>query len=249
MLGWARAILLQFAHPLIAAGVAEHSSFRGGGAAAIYRLHHTIGAMLALTFGGERAREAALDGIRAIHRRVHGRLPAAAGIFPAGTPYSAEDPALVLWVHVTLMDSIPRIYDLAVAPLGEAERDAYCAEAAGVAIALGARHAEVPRTWAETMTCLARTYESGAIAVSGQARELAAAVLAPPFAWAVGPLAGINRLVTVGLLPPQMRAQYGFDWDDRREARLARTLRRIRQPRRALPAAVALWPEARRAGR
>ena len=31
LLGWGRAILLQFAHPLVAAGVADHSAFRAGG--------------------------------------------------------------------------------------------------------------------------------------------------------------------------------------------------------------------------
>ncbi|MBI2185679.1 MAG: DUF2236 domain-containing protein [Acidobacteria bacterium] len=245
VLGWSRAILLQVAHPLVAAGVAEHSTFRRGSVTAVARLHHTIRAMLALTFGDAAARQAAVGGIRAIHRRVHGQLPVAAGMFPAGTPYSAEDPALVLWVHATLLESIPLIYEATVAPLEAGERDAYCAEAAEVAIDLGARAEEVPRTWAATLEYLARTYASGAIAVSEQARELAAAVLAPPFAWVVGPLARANRLVTVGLLPPPLRAQYGLDWDDRREAQLARTLRRLRRLRRALPRRLAWWPEAR----
>ena len=244
MLGWARAILLQLAHPLIAAGVAEHSSFRGGGLTAVARLHHTIRAMLALTFGDVAARDAAIDGIRAIHRRVHGRLPEAAGIFPAGTPYSAEDPELVLWVHATLMESIPLVYDLVVAPLSPADRDAYCQQAAPVAIDLGARPDEVPRTWAATGEYLRRMHASGAIAVSPQARALAAAVLSPPFGWLAGPLATVNRLITVGLLPPPLRMQYGLDWDAGREARLAATLRRLRALRRVLPRRVAWWPEA-----
>ena len=245
VLGWSRAILLQLAHPLVAAGVAEHSSFRSGGATAVVRLHHTIRAMLALTFGDQAAKHAALEGIRAIHRRVHGRLPDAAGIFPAGTPYTAEDPALVLWVHATLLESIPLVYERIVRPLTDEERDAYCEAAAPVAIELGARREDVPRTWAATLDGLERTYASGAIAVSAQARELAAAVLSPPFGWLVGPLARANRLVTAGLLPPALRAQYGLDWDERREARLATTLRRLRALRRVLPRRAAWWPEAR----
>lgn len=246
VLGWSRAILLQLAHPLIAAGVAEHSSFRGGSLAAVFRLHHTIRAMLALTFGDPPARQAALEGIRTIHRRVHGHLPAAAGIFPAGTPYSAEDPALVLWVHATLLESIPLAYERIVGPLTEGERDLYCAEAAEIAVDLGAPREDVPRTWAATLDYLARTYASGAIAVSAQARELAAVVLSPPFGWLAGPLTRINRLATVGLLPPPLRAQYGLAWDDRRdELRLARTLRRLQALRRVVPRRVAWWPEAR----
>lgn len=246
VLGWSRALLLQLAHPLVAAGVAGHSSFRGGGLAAVARLHHTIRVMLALTFGDAAARQDALEGIRTIHRRVHGRLPAAAGIFPAGTPYSAEDPALVLWVHATLLESIPLIYEPTVAPLTPEERDRYCAEAAEVAIDLGARPEEVPRSWAATGDYLARMYASGAIAVSAQARELAAAVLAPPLAWAAGPLASMNRLVTLGLLPGPIRDQYGLTWDARDEVRLARSMRGLRAVRRVLPRRVAWWPEARR---
>ena len=245
LLGWSRAILLQLAHPLVAAGVAEHSSFRGGRLSAAMRLHHTVRAMLALTFGDDLKREAALEGIRAIHRRVHGHLPAAAGRFPAGTPYSAEDPDLVLWVHATLIESIPLIYQHVVRPVAPEERDAYCAEAAAVAIDLGARDAEVPRTWNALSTYLERMYGSGAIAVSQQARELASAVLAPPFAPFIAPAAWMNRLVTVGLLPGRVRHEYGFTWSDARERTLRRVTRALRGARRVVPPAIALWPEAK----
>ena len=49
--GWGRAILLQLAHPAVAAGVHDHSSFRGSLRSSFRRLHSTIGAMLSLTFG------------------------------------------------------------------------------------------------------------------------------------------------------------------------------------------------------
>jgi uncharacterized protein (DUF2236 family) len=106
VLGWSRAILLQLAHPLIAAGVFDHSGFRSSPLAAIQRLHHTTQAMLAISFGDDRRRGAAIEGIRRIHTRVNGTLPDTVGPFPAGTPYSAEDPALLLWVHATLIESV-----------------------------------------------------------------------------------------------------------------------------------------------
>jgi uncharacterized protein (DUF2236 family) len=245
VLGWSRAILLQLAHPLVAAGVAEHSHFRSGSLSTIARLHHTIRAMLALTFGNALARDAALDGIKAIHRRVHGRLSTAAGIFPAGTVYSAEDPDIVLWVHATLLETIPMMYELVVRPLSADERDAYCAEAAPVAVDLGARSEDVPRTWPGVAAYLDRVYASGAIVVSAQAREVAAAVLSPPFAPFVAPVAWGNRLFTVGLLPADIRRQYGFEWNDSRDRTLRRLMTTVRAIRRTLPPAVALWPEAR----
>ena len=200
--------------------------------------------MLSLAFGDAAARERTLDIIRAIHRRVHGVLPHDVGRFPAGTRYSAEDPALLLWVHATLLDSIVA-YDRVVRPLSIAERDAYCEEAAPIAVALGAREAAIPRTW-ESLGCyMDAMIDSGTIAVGTEARQLARNVLAPKIFILVWPAARVNRLVTIGLLPPPVRAQYGFAWSARDERRLGRVLGAIRGVRRAMPAQIALWPQAR----
>lgn len=245
LLGWGRAILLQLAHPLIAAGVHEHSVFRARPWSAASRLHATVRAMLALTFGTDAEREHALHGIRAIHRRVNGRLPTAVGPFPAGAPYSAEDPELVLWVHLTLLDSIPLAYGTFVAPMSPSERDAYCAEAAWVAIALGARPDDVPRTWEAARLRFQQTLSSGVIAVGPQASELAVAVLAPRVGRVVPPAVWLNRLITKALLPPDVRRQYGFAWDTRRQRTFDYAVRRIRAVRQRAPAVLAIWPEAR----
>jgi uncharacterized protein (DUF2236 family) len=245
LLGWGRAILLQLAHPLIAAGVYEHSAFRARPWSAASRLHATVRAMLALTFGTDAQREHALHGIRTIHRRVNGRLEASVGPFPAGTPYSAEDPELVLWVHLTLLDSIPLVYELFVGPLTAEERDAYCDEAAWVALALGAHAEDVPRTWPAVRARMQRTLSSGAITVGPQARQLAAAVLAPRAGWIVPPALWVNQLVTTGLLPDEVRRQYGFPWDARRQLAFERVVRGVRALRQRAPRPLALWPEAR----
>ena len=84
LLAWVRAILLQLAHPLIAAGVADHSTFRGSTTAAFSRLHQTVGAMLSIAFGDHSARQQAIDGIRTVHRRIHGTLVEECGRFAAG---------------------------------------------------------------------------------------------------------------------------------------------------------------------
>src|SRR6187399_2791795 len=133
LLGWSRAILLQMAHPLIAAGVVDHSHFRSGAREAALRLRGTIRSMLALAFGDPVAYAKSIATIRAIHTRVHGRLKQPTGVFPAGAPYSAEDPALVLWVHATFMESAVLVYERLIAPVSEADRDRYCDEGAGVA--------------------------------------------------------------------------------------------------------------------
>jgi uncharacterized protein (DUF2236 family) len=248
LFGWGRAILLQLAHPLVAAGVYGHSSFRATPWAAASRLYHTVHAMLALTFGGDDDRERTLDAIRAIHRRVNGVLEDAVGPFPAGTRYSAEDPALVLWVHATLIESVILTYERLVAPLSAAERDAYCEEAFPIAIALAARPQDVPRRWDDLRGYMERVHASKTLAVGSHARELSRAVLSPAGAWAVAPATRLNRVVTTGLLPSDIREQYGLAWTDRDERRLERILSWLRAARRVLPDALALWPDSRRSG-
>ena len=88
--------------------------------------------MLRLCFGAEPEAQAVVARINAIHERVHGQLPEAAGIFPAGTSYSARDPALLAWVHATLLDMNLRVYERFVSSLSLEEKDRYCVEASAI---------------------------------------------------------------------------------------------------------------------
>ena len=245
--GWTRAILLQVAHPLIAAGVVRHSSFKDNPVSSARRLHHTVRAMLGLTFGDAAEHARVIGDIRTIHKRVRGQLTNAVGIFPAGTVYSAEDPALVLWVHGTLLESVVMAHDALVAPLAVADRDAYCREAAGVAIELGAHPADVPIEWSALERYLAAVRQSGAIVVGPDAQTVANLLLKGRFSTLMGPVAWANKTLTLGWLPSDLRTQYGFDWNDARARHFDRTVAMVRGVRRAIPDAVALWPEARRA--
>ena len=141
----------------------------------------------------------------------------------------------MLWVHATLLESVPLLHELLVSPLSAAEHDAYCAEAAPIAIALGAPAADVPRTRAAVRSYIDATYRSGVIAVGTQATALARAVMLPPVARVVLPAAWLNELVTVGLLPDHVRAQYGFRWTPARARALPIALRTIRLLRRGTP--------------
>jgi uncharacterized protein (DUF2236 family) len=249
ILGWGRAILMQLAHPLVAAGVAGHSAFRGSISEGAARLYHTVSAMLSLTFGDAARRAAALERIRAIHRTVNGTLDEAAGPFPAGTVYSAEDPALLLWVHATLLDSNAEIYQRLVEPLATNERDALCEESVPLLVELGGDAATAPRTWRALRAYMEQVEHSGVLVVTPAARELGAGVLAPRAGGWPAPLSGLHWLIEVGLLPAIIRDAYGFEWNPVREARFQRTMRMIRAARRATPATLARWRDARRAPR
>ena len=241
VLGWTRAILLQFAHPLIAAGVHDHSGFRNSPLAAARRLRHTIKAMLAISFGNEAERNQAISVIQGIHRRVNGQLRDGVGPFPAGTPYSAEDPALVLWVHLTLIESIVLVYERLVGPLTAEQRDDYCIASAPVAVALGAPANEVPYTWAALQKSLERLYASGAIAVGGDARLLAHAVIHPSGTGVARPVNILNEVLTAGLLPEHIRQPYGFQWNARRARTFDLIVATLRTIRRGMPDRLARW--------
>ena len=249
VLGWGRAILMQLAHPLVAAGVGAHSRFDAGAVAYIARMRRTIGAMLSLTFGTEAQVRRTAGRINAIHRRVHGRLERAVGPYPPGTPYDATDPALLTWVHATLIDSQLRTYRLFVGPLTADEEDRYCTEAARVGPRLGVPTGRLPDT-ADRLECyLDEMEQERRLAVGDEARRVAAALLAPPGGRWVAPVLWLGRLTTIGLLPAPVRDRYGFAWRAQDARRLRSAAAGLRAVRRIVPPVLREWPAARRAGR
>ncbi|MFB3854144.1 MAG: oxygenase MpaB family protein [Vicinamibacterales bacterium] len=241
VLGWGRAILLQLAHPLVAAGVAEHSRLASHRIARLGRLHSTVRAMRRLTFGDEHAVLRTAASINAIHDRVNGTLRLASGLFPEGTRYSATDPALLAWVHATLLDSLPLAYEQFVGPLTETEKDSFCAESAPAARLLRIPEDIIIFSRAQLDRYMRGMLSSPQIAVASTARQLASDLLYPPLTDATRPAAWLMRLVTLGLLPATIREAYGFPWrsgDERRFERLSAALRRLRKH---VPASLARW--------
>jgi uncharacterized protein (DUF2236 family) len=247
--GWGRAILLQLAHPKVARGVAEHSGFTTEPWGRLRRLYRTLGSMLALTFGTEDEAAAVAGRINAIHDRVHGRLGEAAGDAPAGAPYSAHDPALLTWVHATLLDSFLLTYRLFVRPLSEAEADRYCTEASGIELRLELPAGRLPRTAGALREYFDEMLASRAIEVTNVARDLAREVIAPPAPRVLKPLLRLAALPAVGLLPPAIRVAYGFAWDGRRERVLRVMAAAARSGLPFVPPVLRYWPSARRAAR
>jgi uncharacterized protein (DUF2236 family) len=199
--------------------------------------------MLALTFGNEARRDTTIARIRAIHQRVRGTLARPAGRYAAGTPYSADDPELLLWVHATLLESIVIVYGLLVRPLKTDALDRFCSESAPTLLALGGDPAAAPRTWRALQEYIERVHHTGALHVSQEGREIARAVLWPRVADVSLPGSSVNRLFTIGLLPADVRASYGLLWSSRQERQLRRAIRVLRLARRVTPAFVARWPE------
>jgi uncharacterized protein (DUF2236 family) len=242
--GWGRAILMQLAHPSVSAGVHDHTTFRGSLWSGFRRLHSTIGAMLAITFGDTEQMIAAAAGINAIHDRVRGRV--------AGSPqdtYSAHDPELQRWVHATLLQSIPMTYDLLVRPLTPGERDRYCAETTIMEPLLGMPRGWLPRTSAELDGYIEEMLTSGRLVVTDSSRALARAVLYPPQWQLAWPAFRAMALLSIGTLPPSLRDAYGFPWRERDARAVKRWTWLLRTSLRLLPSFARHWPVARRAAR
>lgn len=245
--GWGRAILLQLAHPLVARGVADHSGFRTEGWGRLHRLDRTLRAMLTLTFGTPEEAEGVARIINGIHDRVHGTLPIREGVFPEGAHYSAHDPALLSWVHATLLDSFLLTYELFVGPLTVEERDRYCEESGGVEPLLGIPPGSFPRSTTQLRAYVDTKLASGEVVVTDTARKLASEILHPPASLAARPLLALARLPSVGLLPPAIRTGYGLAWSRHHDQALRAVAAISRQALPLLPSVVRHWPAARAA--
>jgi uncharacterized protein (DUF2236 family) len=246
--GWGRAILLQLAHPLVASGVSVHSGFEGTPQPAVARFRATLRAMLSLTFAGEREAQATAAAIRRVHDRVHGAVPASMGRH-AGAAYDAHDPALLAWVNLTLLDSVPLVFSRFVAPLSDDDLGQYARETRWAAELIGVRHDDLPDSAAAVRAGVDRWLRGGALEVTDEARRLARAVVHPSGLWLAGPLGRIHQLSAVGWLPEPLREAYGFRWTRADDAALEAWGRRLRTWSGRAPRWARRWAAARRAER
>ncbi|MEL7155061.1 MAG: oxygenase MpaB family protein [Actinomycetota bacterium] len=192
LIGGLRALLLQTLHPLAMAGVADHSDYRQD---PLGRLHRTGRFIGATTFGSTDTAEQIIAMVRAIHERVEGHAP-------DGRPYSATDPHLLGWVHVTEVDSFLRAFErYGVAKLTTDERNRYVEEMAEVARRLGVL--DPPTDLAE----LAASIEGYRTECSydAQARDAVRFLLTPPVPVVTWGPYRIIAAGAVGLLPPWAR--------------------------------------------
>jgi len=216
-LGGGAAVLLQVAHPLVAAGVADHSGYDRN---LWRRLVRTLRALYLITFGDRDEAERAGASVQAVHRRVHGTLSTRLGPFPAGTPYSAADPDLMLWVHTTLVYGSLAAYERFVAPLSFDDRDEYVREMSVVAGLFGAPPSALPHSYAEHREYFLDQLGRGVITVTPPALEVAAVILATPLPAPLRLLVPAHRLATARLLPGRIRREYGLQWNGVRELAL-----------------------------
>lgn len=244
-----RALLMQACDPLAVVGFQRHSIIFDNPQ---LRLQRTDEWMSRIYFGTVEEAEEAGQTVQAMHRRVKGKTPADYGPIPKGTPYDATDPELGLWVLATLADSAVVYYERIFGALSPEERERYWSEYRQVGELLGLPADSMPATYADLKGYVSRRLTDGSLWISDDRREQAERmILDPPFSgWmrtALMPVTETIRLVSTGLLPPEIRRMFGFSWDPGREALLRSALLQLRLGTRFWPEAVRLHPAARTA--
>ncbi len=214
LLGGARAVLMQLAHPLVALGVSQHSDYMID---PFGRAGRTFMRGEELTFGATPLARQAARTINNQHKHVHGQIPMDAGCFAQGTSYDARDPELLLWVHATLVDTLLLGYTTFIGPLTHAEEAQYYEESKAVAHLLGLLPEQMPEGIDDLKHYVYKMIQSNRLAPTLQARELAFQTLFPPVSNAFRPLMHLNLYITNAMLPQSIREIYGFDWNKRQQ--------------------------------
>jgi uncharacterized protein (DUF2236 family) len=198
MVGGISGLMLQMLHPAVLAGVWDHSNFRSDMHG---RLRRTARFIALTTYGGRAEAEAVLARIRGIHDRV-------VGVLPDGTPYAANDPALLAWVHVTETVSFLNAWRrYGERGMSGADQDRYFAEMARIGTALGADPVLRDKAGAERLMTSMRPQ----LRTDERTREVARLLLnrraENPLA---EPLQALTMQAGVDLLPGWARRMHGM---------------------------------------
>jgi uncharacterized protein (DUF2236 family) len=198
MVGGVTALLLQMLHPAVLAGVWDHSSFRGD---MLGRLRRTARFIAVTGYAAREEAEAAIAKVRDVHTRVR-------GVLPDGTPYTADDPRLLAWVHVTEAVSFLDAWKRYAEPrMSLADQDRYFAEFAIIAEALGAD--PIPRSRAEAGALIDAMRDE--LVADERTREVARLVLSQPAPnLAMKPFQTLAFQAAADLLPDWARRMHGL---------------------------------------
>jgi uncharacterized protein (DUF2236 family) len=242
LLGGARALLMQVAHPAVGAALNQHSRYRQDPWG---RLSNTLDVAAQIVFGDSTTAARAARRLGTVHGRVHGTI---ADGRSAGAAYDATDPELLRWVWATLVDSALLIYTRYVGPLKVAHVEAYYEEQKRFLAACGAPGA-APETFAAFNAYVDATVDE-VLEVTPPARDVAEAILRPRrLPLPLRPLYDALNLTTVGLLPSSLREDYGLGWGPQRERLLGASTSALRRLMPLLPSLLRELPSARSASR
>jgi uncharacterized protein (DUF2236 family) len=229
------ALLLQVAHPVVGAGVSEHSNFQ---ADPWGRLLRTLDFASTMVYAGPEAAAAMGRALRRRHAAIRGTLP-------DGRPYHALEPEPYAWVHATLADAIVAGHDRFGIAFTVTERERFWTEWRALGGLLGIGDEDLPPDWegfrryVEAMVHerLERTtaVDDVLAALERPAPPRLLRRAAPAWHMGTAPPRHVVLLVTVGMLPPVLRDRFGLRWTRAQERELAALTRGLRAMTPLLP--------------
>ncbi len=234
LLGGSAALIMQVAHPLVAAGVDQHSDFRRS---PVRRLVRTVDTTLAIVFGERATAESALKRIGRSHAPVRGQAA-------DGRAYRARDPQLMLWVQATLVLTSVRWYEAVMGRLSESDRDAYWAEGKFFAGHLGVPHELFPATYADL-----ERYEKAMLRTAVVPDPTAIALahdVVRPYRWLPEIAYWPTDALSAALLPVPLRNAFGIRFGTPQRVFYRGAIVAIRALRLLLPEWLTVVPQARR---
>ena len=205
-----RALAIGALNPLNDVGTAEHTK---GKLRPFKRLASTGNAFETIFFGTRAEADRVLASVRRMHDRVHGGLPEDAGRFPAGTPYSAYDPELMLWTVAVAAESAHLFFELFVRPLAPAESDAFWSDYVRFGELFGMPADVAPASWREFRSYWDERLASDDLHLTDEARYMGhATAFEIPLPTHLQPAKRVHDLIMLGSLPPRVRDIYGLPW-------------------------------------
>jgi uncharacterized protein (DUF2236 family) len=229
-LGAGRALLLQLAHPWVAAAVADQSRVF---ADPVGRFHRTFGVTFTMVFGSLEQALAVARKLYQRHEAVTGVLPQSAGPFAAGSSYQANQVDALRWVHATLVETALLAHELVLPKLTDDERERYWSEARLYAALFGIPPDSLPSDWASFLAYGDAMAASDVLTVSPAARDIAQQIFS-------GRVTGIRpplwyRALTAQLLPERLREAFELPLGDAERQSAARALVWLRRIYPSLP--------------
>jgi len=245
LLGGGAALIMQVAHPLVGAGVAEHSNYREDPWGRLYR---TLDVTTTIVFGSTDEASKASEHLRGVHSRVRGTLSEDAGPWAKGTAYFANDPDLALWVHATLVETALRVYTAYVGPLGHKQKVRYFEEQKLLGEMFGVPREKHPETLADFYEYYEQMIDEQ-LAMTSALEDVVDATMRPPLPFVARPLVEAINMTTVSLLPAKLREDLGLDLGPNRRRLVGASRAVIRRALPALPSLLREFPPARSADR
>jgi uncharacterized protein (DUF2236 family) len=232
-----RALCVGAVKPLNYVGTSEHTRNKR---TPFRRITHT-GAMFEAVFFGSRAEaDRVLGAVHRMHERVVGALPRDAGAhYPAGTPYSALDPELMLWTVAVIADSAIWFYERLVRALREPEREALWQDYISFAELFRTPRAAMPATYAEFRAWYEGQLAGPDLFLTDEARYIGhASAFEIPMSAEKALAKRVHDLIMLGSLPPRVRELYGLSYTPLHAAACNAALAAARLSRPLLPAQV-----------